>query len=117
MKYDGMVFDTYTALLLGIHKNVNNIVERGKDKSEIDKNQNFEDVMKNATVTYTSMTKQKIWPQTDPKDAKILALTMLNNGLQHCKNGSFSGNSDKSYAGAASGSGGTDMEWKFTLDP
>ena len=45
----------------------------------------FEDVMNNTTIKYNNMLKQKIWTQTDPKDAKILALTTLNHELQNSK--------------------------------
>ena len=63
----------------------NNIVQRGKDDWELGKDQNFEDVMENTTVKYNNMVKQKIWTQTNPKDAKILALTTLNHELQNSK--------------------------------
>ena len=63
----------------------NNFVQRGKDDWELGKDQNFEDVMENTTVKYNNMVKQTIWTQTDPKDAKILALTTLNHELQNSK--------------------------------
>ena len=71
----------------------------------------MKDVMDNVTVKYNNMVKQKIWTQTDPKDAKILALTTLNHELQ---NGKKAG---KSYAGAVTGGGVAEKEWVFTLDP
>jgi len=110
-KHDDMVLDTYTALLSGKNDIFNNFVQRGKDDWELRKDQNYEDVMDNATVKYNNMVKQKIWTQTDPKDVKILALTTLNHELQ---NGKKAG---KSYAGAVTGGGVAEKEWVFTLDP
>ena len=112
-----MVLDTYTALLSGKNDVFNNFVQRGKDEWELGKDQNFEDVMENATIKYNNMVKQKLWSQTDPKDTKILALTTLNNELQHGKKGASNGNSGKSYADAVNGGGGVEKEWKFNLDP
>ena len=109
-KHDDMVLDTYTVLLSGKKDIFNNCVQRGKDDWELVKDQNYEDVMNNATVKYNNMVKQKIWTQTDPKDAKILALTTLNHELQ---NGKKAG---KSYAGAVTGGGVVEKEWVFTLD-
>ena len=110
-RHDDMVLDTYTVLLSEKTDIFNNFVQRGKDDWELGKDQNFEDVMENTTVKYNNMVKQKIWTQTDPKDAKILALTTLNNELQ---NGKKAG---KSYAGAVTGGGVAEKEWVFTLDP
>ena len=84
-RHDDMVLDTYTVLLSEKNDIFNNFVQRGKDDWELGKDQNFEDVMENTTVKYNNMVKQTIWTQTDPKDAKILALTTLNHELQNSK--------------------------------
>lgn len=81
-KYDGMVLDTYTTLLFGGNDVFNNFVQRRKDKWELGREQNFEDVMKRSSIRYNNMVKQKLWSQTDPKDAKIRDLTTLNNQLK-----------------------------------
>ena len=112
-----MVLDTYTALLLDKNDIFNNFVQHGNDEWNLGKDQSFEDVMDNTTIEYNNMVKQKLWSQTNPKDTKKIALTTLNNELQHGKKCSSSGNSGKSYAGAVSGGGSVDKEWKFTLDP
>ena len=73
--------------------------------------QNFEDVMDNATVKYNNMVKQKIWTQTDPMDTKILALTTLNHEVHNSKK------AGKSYTGAMTSGGGAEKKWVFTFDP
>ena len=110
-KHEDMVLDTYTALLSGKNDIFNNFVQRGKDDWELGKDQNYEDVMNNTTVKYNNMVKQNIWTQTDPKDAKILALIILNHELQ---NGKKAG---KSYAGAVTDGEGAAKECVFTFDP
>ena len=116
-RHDDVVLDTYIALLLGKNDIFNNFVQRGKDDWELGKDQTFDDVMENATVKYNNMVKQKLWSQTDSKDAKILALTALNNELKDVKKGSSTGNYGKTCAGAVTGGGAAGKEWTFTLDP
>ena len=41
--------------------------------------------MNNTTVRYNKIVKRKNWTQTDPMDAKILALTTLNHEIQNDK--------------------------------
>ena len=73
--------------------------------------QNFEDVMGNATIKYNNMVKQKIWTQIDPMDTKVLALTTLNHEVHN------SNKAGKSYTGAMTSGGSAEKEWVFTFNP
>ena len=51
------------------------MIQRGKDRWELGEDTQPDSLAEKAAIKYNNMVLQKIWNQTDPKDAKILALT------------------------------------------
>ena len=54
-RHEDMVLDTYIDLLSGKNGVFNNVVQRGNNEWELGKDQNFEDMMKSATIKYKNM--------------------------------------------------------------
>ena len=69
------VMHLFNALLTSKNDIFRSMIQREKDKWELGEDVLPDSLVDKATTKYNNMVLQKLWNQTDPKDAKILALT------------------------------------------
>ena len=73
--HPGYVMHPFNALLTSKNDIFWSMIQREKDRGELGEDVLPDSLVEKATTKYNNMILQKIWNQTDPKDAKILALT------------------------------------------